>query len=283
MSNRKASSSKTIKLMSTKGLLLQANQNIDKFSKINDGFISSKFENDKNKSRTSFHQKFKNKTMKLKLNQRSNSFSNENVTADSHRKRIDALIRPRHKRGISILENAARYSQNIDYADKYETSYNKKNPIQHISKSSSHRSVKRPKRVSFKDISTDDSDYNDNTTNYSETAKKSKAKSILKEVSKHLTSPNVRERKNSDYGLNDFSHFRVTIDKDSTTVTDMGLSGISFIEVRKPNNHELSDRPIFPSKHNIGNLDNNLNGILPFIHQYRRVMKSSDCYSDLKS
>lgn len=37
---------------------------------------------------------------------------------------------------------------------------------------------------------------------------------------------------NSDYLLEDYSVFKITFDKDSTTVTDMGDSGFSFTETR---------------------------------------------------
>lgn len=97
------------------------------------------------------------------------------------------------------------------------------------------------------------------------------------ETIKHYCSPLKRQRKNSDYGLDNLSYFRVTIDKDSTTVTDMGASGLSFIEVRKG---DALNRSQSYSQSSLLNETPGLAQILPFIHQYRRVMRASDTYSD---
>jgi hypothetical protein len=67
--------------------------------------------------------------------------------------------------------------------------------------------------------------------------------------------------------------FKVTYDKDSTTVTDMGNSGFSFIETGPPSdprmNKSMSHSKV-DSRSSLRSIDN----LLPFIHQYRRVMRS---------
>lgn len=46
------------------------------------------------------------------------------------------------------------------------------------------------------------------------------------------TKPATNTDYNSDYLLEDYSVFKITFDKDSTTVTDLGDSGFSFTETR---------------------------------------------------
>jgi len=83
-----------------------------------------------------------------------------------------------------------------------------------------------------------------------------------------------------DYAGDDYSFFKVTYEKDSTTITDMSNSGFSFIETGEPSNPKMN-RSISYSKRNEQTSLRNVDNVLPFIHKYRRAMQSPSSVSDI--
>lgn len=91
-------------------------------------------------------------------------------------------------------------------------------------------------------------------------------------------SPATGEDYNSDYPVKDYSVFKVTFDKDSTTVTDMGNSGFSFTEAVGTSNPQMN-RSVSYSGRGVGLMNKretirSVDNLLPIINQYRRSMNS---------
>ena len=95
-------------------------------------------------------------------------------------------------------------------------------------------------------------------------------------LTKSPTIANTNSDYNSDYLLDDHSVFKITFDKDSTTVTDMGNSGFSFTEVRKSYDRKSGRSMSFDEQRKRETLQN----ILPVINQYRRMMRSPGSISE---
>ena len=107
---------------------------------------------------------------------------------------------------------------------------------------------------------------------YTENQSKHVARNIIRSAAK----TNSNSDYNSDYLLDDHSVFKITFDKDSTTVTDMGNSGFSFTEVRSSFDRRMGRSMSFDAK----SKQDSLQHILPVINQYRRMMKSPGSISE---
>ena len=101
--------------------------------------------------------------------------------------------------------------------------------------------------------------------------------STIRNKKKSYLNPNTDF--NIDYSTDDWSRFKITFDKDSTTVTDMNGSGFSFIETKEGLNSS-SYREAFTDEKK---KRESLNHILPVIYQYRRMMRSPGSISEIHS
>ena len=88
---------------------------------------------------------------------------------------------------------------------------------------------------------------------------------------------NLNTDNNNEYLFDDHSTYKITFDKNSTTVTDIGDSDFSFIDVRKSYDSKLARS----TSNDEERKRDSLKHILPVIYQYKRMMRSPGSISDI--